>query len=99
MRANSPRRRRKKNVQWNIDGQLMKLSYDPRSNLAYITFREKIAHVETRRISHELRIDIGADGKLYGIALLNANQQLKPSGGFTLINESTGEVQEIEMGW
>ncbi|ODS32479.1 MAG: hypothetical protein SCARUB_02380 [Candidatus Scalindua rubra] len=55
----------------------MKLSYDPRYNIAYIQLREKPNQVETIRISDELNIDISADGKIYGIELLNANEQLQ----------------------
>jgi uncharacterized protein YuzE len=54
----------------------MKLSYDPRYNIAYIQLREKSAEVETIRISDELNIDLSSDGKIYGIELLNANEKV-----------------------
>lgn len=62
----------------------MKLSYDPRYNIAYIQLREKITDVETIRISDELNIDLSPDGKIYGIELLNANEQLKIKEGENL---------------
>jgi uncharacterized protein YuzE len=36
----------------------MKLSYDPRCNVAYIRLREKIAEMETIRVSDELNVDL-----------------------------------------
>ena len=54
----------------------MNFTYDPKYNIAYIQFREKTDNVETIKISDELNIDISSDGKVYGIELLNANEQL-----------------------
>jgi len=54
----------------------MKISYDPKFNIAYIHLREKPDEVETIHISDELNIDISQDGKVCGIELLNANEQL-----------------------
>jgi uncharacterized protein YuzE len=54
----------------------MHLTYDPEFNIAYIRFRTKRARVTTVPVSDELNVDIGPDGRVYGIELLNANQQL-----------------------
>ncbi len=54
----------------------MKLIYDPKFNVAYICLQEKPAQVETIAVSEELNVDIVPDGTIYGIELLNANQQL-----------------------
>jgi uncharacterized protein YuzE len=54
----------------------MYLTYDPEFNIAYIRFRTKRAKVKTIEVSNELNVDIGPDGRVYGIELLNANQQL-----------------------
>jgi uncharacterized protein YuzE len=54
----------------------MKITYDPRHNIAYIRFQEKKAEAETIRISDELNVDISPDGPVYGIELLNAKAQL-----------------------
>ena len=77
----------------------MNLTYDPRFNVAYIRFREKSDAVETLKISEELLLDLAADGTLYGIELLNANEQLKGENGATLsvINEATGKKEEIGL--
>ncbi len=75
----------------------MKFTYDPRYNIAYIRFREKSTEVETIRISDELVIDMAPNGTIYGIELLNANEQLQREdrGKLSIINEATGEQREI----
>src|SRR5436190_23487041 len=55
----------------------MKLTYDPRRNIGYLRFHEKTAEVETIQVSDSLNVDIAPDGTIYGIELLNANQQLR----------------------
>ena len=54
----------------------MRFTYDPRYNIAYIRLQEKRAEVEAIRISDELSVDMAPDGTVYGIELLNANEQL-----------------------
>ena len=77
----------------------MKITYDPRYNVAYIYLQEKTAQVETIQISHEMNVDIAPDGTIYGIELLNANQQLgtAPQGKLTVVNEALGESSEIKL--
>lgn len=77
----------------------MKLAYDPRYNIAYIRPHEKKVEVETIRVSDELNVDIAPDGTVYGIELLNANEQLRSEdqGNFVVINEAVGERQEISL--
>lgn len=55
----------------------MRLTYDPRYNIAYIRLHEKTTEVETIKVGEEINIDIAPDGTIYGIELLNANEQLK----------------------
>jgi len=78
----------------------MKVSYDPRYNIAYISLREKTTEVETIRISDEVNVDISPDGKVCGIELLNANEQLQiiEGGKFVLTDESTGKTMELPVG-
>ena len=75
----------------------MRLAYDPRYNIAYIRLHEKTTNVETIKISDEINIDIAPDGTIYGIELLNANEQLRgeDAGKLFVINEATGEKPEI----
>ena len=77
----------------------MKLTYDPRYNIAYIQLREKPKTVNSIKISEELVIDLGADGTIYGIELLNAKKQLKDKKSLHLlfINEATGEEKDLTL--
>lgn len=54
----------------------MRLTYDSKYNIAYLKFQEKSAEVQTLKISDELNIDLTSDGTIYGIELLNANEQI-----------------------
>ena len=77
----------------------MQLTYDPRHNIAYLRLQEKIDQVETVRVSEELHIDLAPDGTVYGIELLNANQQLhaEDQGKPVVINEAAGDRREIDL--
>jgi uncharacterized protein YuzE len=77
----------------------MRLTYDPRYNIAYIRFQEKQATVESIRVSDELIVDMTPDGTVYGIELLNANEQLRrdTTEKLLVINESTGEHVELPL--
>ena len=77
----------------------MLFTYDPRYNIAYIRFGEKRKDIETVHISDELNIDMTPDGTVYGIELLNANEQLKRGdiGKVLVINEATGEQVELPL--
>jgi uncharacterized protein YuzE len=75
----------------------MDITYDPRYNIAYIRFRQKGRGVETRQISSEVNIDIAPDGKIYGIELLNAKEQLIKEKKISFTDESTGEAFEIPL--
>ncbi|MEW6237014.1 MAG: DUF2283 domain-containing protein [Candidatus Omnitrophota bacterium] len=77
----------------------MKITYDPRYNIAYILFRDKNEPMETLRLSDEVNIDLAPDGRIYGIELLNANQQLAggPEPSLIFVNEAEGRRQEIAI--
>ena len=78
----------------------MKLTYDPRYNIAYLRLQEKGDEVETLQLTEEINVDLSPDGTVCGIELLNANQQLRgeDAGNFVLVNEANGERQEIPLG-
>lgn len=78
----------------------MKLTYDPRYNIAYLRFHEKTAEVETLRLSDELNVDIAPDSTVYGIEMLNANEQLRgeDNGNPVIVNEALAVHQEIPLG-
>ncbi len=77
----------------------MRLTYDPRFNIAYIRFRQKSKEVQSVKISDELIVDMAPDGSIYGIELLNANEQLQrdEQGNLLLVNEATGEQVEVPL--
>jgi uncharacterized protein YuzE len=75
----------------------MKLTYDTRYNIAYLRLHEKPVEVETIKISDELNVDIAPNGTIYGIELLNADEQLRKEdeGTLLVINEATGEKVKV----
>jgi len=75
----------------------MDITYDPRYNIAYIRFRRKSKDVETRQISAEINIDISPDGKIYGIELLNAKEQLIKGKKVSFTDESTGKAFKVPL--
>jgi uncharacterized protein YuzE len=77
----------------------MKLTFDPRHNIAYLRIADATAEVETIRVSDELNVDLTPDGKVYGIELLNANEQFRglTEGALVLENEATGARAEISL--
>jgi uncharacterized protein YuzE len=74
----------------------MKLSYDPKHNIAYLRIHEKVGHVTTIKLSDEMNIDIAPDGTVYGIEFLNANDQLTEDRG-ALVVELEGKRHEIKL--
>jgi uncharacterized protein YuzE len=53
--------------------------------------------VETIRISDELVLNIAADGRVFGIQLLSANEQIGRSDVLSLFDESTGKAVEVSL--
>ena len=74
----------------------MKLSYDPKHNIAYLRIHEKVGQVTTIKLSDEMNIDIAPDGTVYGIEFLNANDQLTEDRG-ALVVELEGKRHEIKL--
>jgi len=77
----------------------MKLTYDPKHNIAYLRLHEKTTQVETVRVSESLNIDLTPDGTVYGIELLNANEQLRgrEAGKLIVENIATGASTEVDL--
>ena len=77
----------------------MKITYDPKYNIAYLKLQDKKTKVEMLQLSEEVNIDVSPDGKLYGIELLNAKKQLRLTKGatFTFTNESTGKSVRLPL--
>lgn len=74
----------------------MKITYDPKLNIAYLSLKEKTGTVNSIKISEEVIIDIAEDGSIYGIELLNANEQLNQpeNGKLQFINLFSGNEKE-----
>ena len=77
----------------------MQLSYDPQYNIAYIRFRPKNSQIESIKICDELILDMSPDGKVYGIELLNANEQLiqEKMSTFSFKNLSSGREIDVPV--
>jgi uncharacterized protein YuzE len=78
----------------------MKITYDPKFNIAYVAMKSKPLEVNSIKLSDELIVDMAPDGTIYGFELLNANEQLQQSddGKLLFVNLLSGRVQEIEVG-
>ena len=77
----------------------MKLTYDRDRNIVYLRLRPKGSEVETIQVSDELNVDIAPDGSVYGIELLNANEQLRAAddGKLVLVDEAAGKQFELPL--
>ena len=73
------------------------ITYDPRYNVAYIRLRKKTAGVKTVQVSEEINVDLAPDGKVYGIELLNAGEQLIKGKKISFMDESTGKTRELPL--
>jgi len=78
----------------------MKLTFDRAHNIAYLRLRPRGAQVETIRVSDELNVDLAPDGSVYGIELLNANEQLRAAdnGKLILVDGADGREVEFSLG-
>ena len=77
----------------------MEISYDKKYNIAYIKIQEKTSKVLTIILSDEVNIDISPDGKIYGIELLNAKDQLvSKDNELFFIDIETGRKTKIPIG-
>jgi uncharacterized protein YuzE len=78
----------------------MKLTYDPRYNIAYLRFQEKTEAVETLHLSDELNVDISPDGTVYGIEMLNASRQLRAEddGNLVVVNVALDQSRQFPLG-
>lgn len=75
----------------------MKLTYNPRLNIAYLQLRKKSGKVTTVQVSDELNVDLARDGSIFGIELLNANEQLAQGKDVILENLITGNRKKFSL--
>jgi uncharacterized protein YuzE len=77
----------------------MKITYDPKFNIAYVAIKPKSSEVNSIKLSDDLIVDMASDGTIYGFELLNANEQLQQSdeGKLLFVNLFSGHEQQIEV--
>jgi uncharacterized protein YuzE len=77
----------------------VELTYDPKHNIAYIRLRPRPQEVQTIQLSDELNVDLAPDGTIYGLELLNANEQLKGDNQRLLrvLNAASGEQTDVPL--
>jgi uncharacterized protein YuzE len=77
----------------------MKLTYDPTYNIAYLQLKPKKEQVRTVSVGDEVNIDLAEDGSIYGIELLNANEQLSADHemSITVENQLSGESEKVAL--
>ena len=77
----------------------MRLTYDPKANVAYLRLREKQGDVQTIELTSDFLVDIDETGAVCGIELLDANSQLTQGddGKFVLENALSGGRTELDV--
>ena len=67
--------------------------------LRLITLLGERGTITVTEVSDELNVDIAADGSVYGIELLNANEQLRAAdqGKLVLVDEVAGKEVELPL--
>ncbi len=59
----------------------MKITYDPAVDALYIRFTEEPAEVITQRLSEDVAVNYGPDGRIVGIEILDASEYVFRPGG------------------
>ncbi len=76
----------------------VRLTYDPKHNIADIKLREKTEAVETVRVSDVINIDLTADGTVCGIELLDGNNHFQATdGGHLILVDGRGKARTLPL--
>lgn len=59
----------------------MKLSYDSKTDAAYIRFLEGKFEVTTQRLSEDIAVNYAPDGRIVGVEILSAGEYLAKKNG------------------
>jgi uncharacterized protein YuzE len=62
-----------------------------------IRLRYPSGQVETICVSDELNVDLAPDGTIYGIELLNADEQLSADDGRIVVVDQTGKERALAL--
>ncbi len=58
----------------------MKISYDPQVDALYIRFLDEPIQVTTQRLSEDVAVNYGPDGRIVGIEVLDATEYVFQPG-------------------
>jgi uncharacterized protein YuzE len=77
----------------------MRISVNRKLNVAYVHLQDRPNTVESKQLSKDLVLDVGPDGTVYGIELLNAREQLRSAdlAELEVENEDSGETTRISL--
>jgi uncharacterized protein YuzE len=83
----------------------MRISVNRKLNVAYVHLQDSPekgdseSPVETKRLSEDLLMDVGPDGTVYGLELLNANEQLRSAdlAELEIENADSGETTRVSL--
>jgi uncharacterized protein YuzE len=63
-----------------MEGRAMKIYYDDGTDLLYFRFDEREQEVENRKIADDIVLDIGENGKIVGIEIVEASRHVHLQG-------------------
>jgi uncharacterized protein YuzE len=77
----------------------MRISVNRKLNVAYVHLQDDPDTVETKRLSEDLLMDVGPDGTICGLELLNACEQLRSAdlAELEVENEDSGETTRVSL--
>lgn len=64
----------------------MKITHDSKIDALYIRLNERARYHSSRKLSDDVMVDYTADGKIVGLEVLNASQNVKlPAGAIEIL--------------
>ena len=77
----------------------MRITVNRKLNVAYVHLQDRPDTVETEQLSDDLLLDVGSDGTVYGLELLNASEQLRDGdlAQLEVADEESGETTRVAL--
>ncbi len=77
----------------------MRITVNRKLNVAYIYLQDRPDTVETKQLSEDLMMDVGPGGTVYGLELLNAEEQLRSAdlAQLEVSDEESGETTRVAL--
>lgn len=77
----------------------MCITVNRKLNVAYVHLQDRPDTVETKQLSDDLMLDVGSDGTVYGLELLNAKEQLRSAdlAQLEVSDEESGETTRVAL--